>query len=334
MSYKHFTPEERGKIELLAKQGKSYTAIARELGRHRTSVSRELRRNSGASEYRAEKAQQRYGERRKACRPKSKLGVDCPLRDYVADKIALEKWTPELVAGRLARDYPGDVTMRVSHETIYRAIYTNGHYLDFLREALPQARRKRRRRGQGKRRRGPGIPNRVGIRERPKSVETREEIGHWEGDTVVGKGQDGFIVTLVERRSRLLVAGKTMTKRASEVGQAVADALQDRPVSWIKTLTLDNGTEFTEHGSFGQYLGLSVYFADPYSAYQRGSNEQVNGLIRRTLPKGTSFRDLDPQVLDNIVEQINNRPRKCLDYRTPNEVFKEQRDEHRRALSA
>jgi transposase, IS30 family len=334
MSYHHFTPVERGKLELMVKQGKSHQQIADELGFHRTSVLRELRRNGLRERYHAESAQKRYAQRRKACRQRPKLSGDTPFRDYVTDKIALEQWTPELVAGRLPLDYPGTDQMRVCHESIYQAIYKDGDYLDMLRPELPQARPKRRKRGQGKRRRGPSIPNRVDISERPAAVDKREEIGHWEGDTVVGKGQDGFAVTLVERTSRRLAAAKTRTKAALEVQQAVIEALQDHPAPWVKTITFDNGTEFAGHEVIAKELSVSVYFTAPYSAYQRGSNEQVNGLIRRYLPKGTAFRNLTQQQLDEIVEKINNRPRKCLGYRTPNEVFKEQREQHLRALGS
>lgn len=333
MSYHHFTPVERGKIELMARQGHSHQAIADELGFHRTSVLRELRRNGARERYTAEQAQRRYTERRQACRRPRTLAGDSPLRDYVSEKIALEQWTPQLVAGRLPLDYPEDPRMRVCHETIYQAIYTDGQYLDMLRAELPQARPKRRKRGQGKRRRCPGIPNRVDIALRPAAVDQREELGHWEGDTVVGKNQDGFAVTLVERASRRLAATKTSTKAAREVAQAVVEALQDHPVSWVKTITFDNGSEFAGHEAMTEELGVSVYFAAPYSAYQRGTNEQVNGLIRRYLPKGTSFKELTQPQLDEIVEKLNNRPRKCLGYRTPNEVFQEQRLRHLRALT-
>lgn len=334
MSYHHFTPLERGKIEVMVKHGKSHGAIARELGFYRTSVLRELRRNGTKAGYDGEKAQRRYRQRRKVCRPVSKLAGDSPLRDYVLEKIAEDQWTPELVAGRLRLDYGDAPGMRVCHETIYQAIYTDGHYLDLLREELPQARAKRRKRGQGKKRRAPGIPDRVGIAERPAIVDERTEIGHWEADTLVGKNQDGFAVTLVERRSRLLEAAKTQTKAAREVQQTVIEALEARPISWVKTITFDNGTEFAGHAAIAKRLGVRIYFADPYSAYQRGSNEQVNGLIRRYLPKGTPFRQLTQEQLDQIVEKINNRPRKCLGYRTPNEVFEEQRKRHLRALSS
>ena len=333
MSYRHCILAERGQIELLVNQGKCCAEIGRILGRHRSTVSREIRRNGTAQGYFAEPAQARYKTRRRACRPKGRLAYE-PLREYVAEKIAEQRWGPELVAGRLPVDYPDAPRMRVCHESIYRAIYTTGHYLDFLQGFLPQARPKRRKRGQGKTRRGSLIPNRVGIAERPAAVEHRVELGHWEGDLVVGKGQDGFILTLVERTSRLLQAVKTETKRPAEVRQAVVEALLERPTSWVKTITFDNGSEFREHEAMTDQLGAAVYFADPYSAYQRGSNEQVNGLLRRHLPKGTSFKGLTQSQLDPLVDQLNSRPRKCLAYRTPNEVFELQRQLHLRALRA
>ena len=175
--------------------------------------------------------------------------------------------------------------------------------------------------------------SRCGLRT-PSKVDERIEIGHWEGDTVMGKNQDGYAVTLVKRSARLVAAEKTQTKTAEKVEQAVIKALQDRPVSWVKTITFDNGTEFARHKAIAKDLKVSIYFADPYSAYQHGSNEQVNDLIRRYLPKGTLFSTLTQEQLDQIVENINNRPGKCLGYRIPNEVFNEQRERHLRALSS
>lgn len=333
MSYGHITSFERGQIELLLNQGKSNAHIADVLGRALSSICREVARNSTKDGYRAQVAQARYKQRRKACRPKHRLDHK-PLREYVISKIRDEEWTPELVAGRLEHDHPDDPRMRVCHEALYQSIYNNTHNLHYLIESLPQRRPKRRKRGQGKSRRGPRIPNRVSITQRPAAVEDREQVGHWEGDTIVGKNQDGFIVTLVERHSRLLHAQKTETKRAPEVRQAVIETLLDRPVSWVKTITFDNGTEFFQHEIMARHLGVLVYFAQPYSAFQRGTNEQTNGLIRRYLPKGTPFKDLTQRRLNHIVEQINDRPRKCLGYRTPNEVFQEQRQQHLIALGS
>lgn len=333
MSYTHLSAFERGKIELLHEQGMSTTQIAKELGRHRTTVSREINRNGTKAVYKAQSAQEQYVQRRKACRPGYRLAY-LLLREFVEEKIAEEDWSPELISGRLRTQFPDDPRMRICPESIYQAIYANRFHLDHLIPYLPQARPKRRRRGQGKTRRGPSIANRVSIHERPPVIEEREEIGHWEGDLVVGSNQDGFLVTLVERHSRRTLAMVTETKKAPDVAQAVINALEEQPVSWVKTITFDNGTEFADHHTITQQIHAAIYFADPYSAYQRGSNEQVNGLIRRYLPKGTSFRYLNQQQLDAIIEKINNRPRKCLAYLSPNEVFQKQRKQHRRALSA
>jgi IS30 family transposase len=317
----------------MLKQGQGSTAIAKELGRHSSTVRREFQRNSAHGGYDAQVAQRRYEQRREVCRPKGRLAYE-PLREALAEQIAEHKLSPEVAAGRVRTQYPDDPQMRVCHETIYAAIYTNRHLLDFLLEFLVQGRPKRRKRGQGKTRRGPLIPNRVGIQERPAIVEDRCEVGHWEGDLVVGHNQDGFILTLVERASRLLLAVKTATKRPAEVARAVVEALLDRPVPWVKTITFDNGIEFRDHETMTKHLGARVYFADPYSAYQRGSNEQVNGLLRRYLPKGTSFKHLTQERLDQITQEINDRPRKCLGYQTPNEVFQLDRQNHLRALRA
>jgi IS30 family transposase len=326
----HLTPTERGKIEAYHEKGMTGAAIARKLGRAISTVSRELRRNSGRNGYDAEKAQQLYKERRKECRPREKLDYK-PLREYVIEKIRDEEWTPEQVAGSLPLHHPDDPRMRISHETIYQAIYRK---LGFLIIYLPQARPKRRKRGQGKTRRGPTIPNRVGIEQRPDHVEKRDEPGHWEGDTLVGKNQDGFVVTLVERSARLLHAIKVHSKHAEQVARAVIASLLDRPISWVRTITFDNGTEFAKHERIKEELGTDIYFADPYAAYQRGTNENTNGLIRRYLPKGMSFKDLTQRQLDAIVDRLNNRPRKCLGYRTPNEVFQQQRQQLLVALSS
>lgn len=329
---RHLTLVERVKIEMYHEQGMSATGIASTLGRCVTTITRELQRNSTARGYRAERAHRMYLERRRSCRPAEKLR-SLRLRHYVIEKIRDEEWTPEQVAGRLPLDFPDDPHMRISHEAIYQAIYTQDS-LRFLIVYLPQARPKRRKRGQGKTRRGPSIPNRVGIDQRPPEADTRTDPGHWEGDLVVGKNNDGFLVTLAERTSRILCAVKATTKKAGEVAQAVIEALLDYPPSWLKTLTFDNGTEFALHERMTQALPLRVYFADPYSAYQRGTNENTNGLVRRYLPKGTSFAELTQRQLDSIVEQINNRPRKCLGYRTPNEVFQAIRSKRLLALSS
>lgn len=331
MPYTHLTPVERGYVQALRQENRSLGYIADSLGRAKSTLSRELKRNATPRGYDARRAQHQYQRRREPCRPQKKLDYQ-PLWTYLIEKIGLG-WTPEQVAGRLPIEHPNDPKMRISHEAIYQAIYADKR-LRFLIKDLPQARPKRRKRGQGKSRRGPTIPNRVGIEARPTVVDERSRYGDWEGDLVLGAKQDAAILTLVERKSRKLLARKIETKQAAEVAQAVIDALEDKPISWVKTITFDNGTEFAHHEDMAKTLPVAIYFAAPYSSYQRGTNENTNGLIRRYLPKGTPFRDLMQQRVDLIVEELNDRPRKILGYRTPHEVFQEQRENHRVALRA
>ena len=334
MSYTHLTPICRGRIQAMREEGKSHSEIALTLGRHRTSIGRELARNQTVQRhepkhYDAAKAQHQYKQRRTACRQNKKLEHQ-PLRKYVFEKLC-SGHTPEQVAGRLPLDYPDTPSMRVSHEAIYQSIYADER-MHCLIKHLPQARPKRRKRGQGKSRRGPAIQGRIGIEHRPKIVASRERFGDWEGDTVAGGHQQGFLTTLVERKSLLLCARHTTTKHASEVTQAVIEALIDMPVSWVKTITFDNGTEFAKHADIAAVLPADIYFADPYSSYQRGTNENTNGLLRRYFPKGTDLRNLDPKRLQRAVDDINNRPRKKLGYRSPYEVFQKHLDSKLGAL--
>jgi len=331
MSYTHLTLVERETIEELLQEEKSLRCIAREIGRNPSTISRELQRNSTSRGYKDHRAQAQYVERRKECRPAKKLSYQRLWR-YILDKIP-DGWTPETIAGRLPMDFPDDVSMRICHETIYRSIYTNSQ-LHFLIHYLPQSRSKRRRRGQGKTGRACSNPGRVDISQRPDIVEERIRYGDLEGDLIVGAGQSGYIMTLVCRTSRLLIARKCAQKKAELVADSIIDSLQEMPVSWVNTLTFDNGTEFFAHQKMAYALNADVYFAQPYSSWQRGTNENTNGLIRRYLPKGTNFKHLTQKQLDDIVEQLNNRPRKCLGYKTPNEIFQKQRHEHRVALSA
>ncbi len=329
MSYIHLTPICRGRIQALANEGKSGREIAVIMERSHTCINRELKRNSTVRGYEASKAQELCRERRMSCRPSRKLEHQ-PLRDFIFEHIP-GGMSPEQVSGRLAILYPDDPRMQISHEAIYQGLYADER-MHCLIQYLPQARPRRRNRGQGKTRRGPSIPNRVGIEQRPEVVNRRTRFGDWEGDTVVGTHQQGFIATFVERRSTLLRARKTDTKQAGEVAKAAIEALIDMPASWLKTLTFDNGTEFAKHADIAESLPLDIYFATPYSSYQRGTNENTNGLLRRYFPKGTDLRQLTQERLQQVTEEINNRPRKKLGYRTPNEVFAEYLENKRGAL--
>jgi IS30 family transposase len=332
MSYTHLTSIERGKISAYREAGHSNAYIARKLGRDRATIGREIKRNATTrGDYVPQKAQAAYEERRKECRPARKLDYG-PLRSYMFERIT-DGWTPETIAACLPLNFPEDTRMRISHEAIYQGIYGDER-MRFLIHHLPQARPKRRKRGQGKTRRGPSIPNRIGIAHRPPEVEERARFGDWEGDLIVGAGQSGYIVTLVERTARLLLTRVLCTKDAEITAEAIIDAMMDLPPSWIKTITFDNGTEFAGHELITRENGASIYFADPYASYQRGTNENTNGLIRRFLPKKMTFENLKQERLNIIEEELNNRPRKILQYRTPNDVLKNYRLEQHVAFRA
>lgn len=322
MPYHHLTAFERGQIQALFATGAGPNEIALELGRSSSTVSRELRRNEAKSgHYNAQRAQDRYHEVRQECVRTRSLD-HLPLRQYVVDCI-FSGYSPEEVAGRLRLDFPAQPRMRVSHETIYRTIYGDEKLGKIL---IPQLRRRQpRRRKRGDRRpTRPLIPNRVSIDSRPAEVDALERYGDWEGDTVLGKNQDGAILTLVERKSLLLLAAPLSSKNAREAAQAAIAALATMPPDWLRTITFDNGTEFAAHERITEATGAEIYFAHPYSSWERGRNENTNGLLRQYYPKKTSFANLDPDILRRVVDELNNRPRKKLGYRTPLEVFLEQ----------
>ena len=295
--------------------------IGRTLGRNRSTIGRELARNGGEKqEYCAERAQNRYHEMRKDCVRTKSLDYP-PLRRYLFEEGS-RAWSPEQVAGRLRLEYPHDSRMHVSPETIYRAIYSDDGLGRVLIPQLRQARKKRRMKGMGKNARNPiALQNRVSIEKRPEVVQQRARYGDWEGDTVIGGNQRGVIATLVERKSLFLRAAHVDSKNADDVAQAITEALIDLPLHCLKTITFDNGTEFARHEDIARMLGIDVYFAHPYASNERARNENTNGLLRQYLPKGTSFENLTYRQLDTIVYELNNRPRKSLGYRTPQELF-------------
>ena len=317
MSNTHLTAYERGQIQILLEMGKGIREIARLLERSPSTISREIHRNSTRGTYDAGTAQTRYAARRKECRPGIKLAYR-PLWDYVIRKLTC-LWSPEQIAGRLPLDYPHDPRMRISHETLYQALYSDPRLAPFIC-CLRQARPKRRKRGQGRNARC-HIPHRVPISQRPPEVDQRARFGDWEADLVLGKNQEGAILSLVGRKSLVLLAQKLPSKKSELVIDAAIAALEDLPAAWAHTVTFDNGTEFYHHHRLTQELGIDTYFADPYAAYQRGTNENTNGLLRQYLPKGTCFKSLSQKQLDAIVKEINDRPRKKLGYLKPREVF-------------
>lgn len=322
MPYQHLTPMERGQIQALFSQGLSRRAIAETMRRSPATVCRELRRNHARKGvYDATCAQRRYAQVRCACRRTTVLGYP-PLRKYLFDKMTLG-WSPEQVSGRLWIDFPGEPRMRVSHETIYRALYADEKFGRPLLACLRQRRPRRRKRGQRRPTR-PCIPNRIGIENRPAEVDALARYGDWEGDLLIGAEQKGAVLTLVERKSLYLLAALLPSRHAHGVASAAIGLLGALPTSWRRTLTFDNGSEFAQHERMSSALQMLVFFAHAYAAQERGRNENTNGLIRQYLPKTVHFTHIVQGQIQCVVHELNNRPRKILGFRTPQEVFDDQ----------
>lgn len=317
---KELTERERDRLATLRARGVGIRGCARRLGRGVSTVSEELKRGSLPSgEYVAIRAQ-RLSQVRKAHRQEREQLKNPWLYAYVRDKLRLG-WSPEQITGRLRKDYLDDHSRHLSPETIYQFIYAPEQADKQLWEYLPRKQHKRYKQ-HGRSVHKSRIPDRVSIHDRPLEIESRQTFGHWEGDTVEGqRSKHDGIHTEVERKSRKLLARKVARIASLETVVAQIQLFKPLPLAARLTTTLDNGREHHLHGELTTLLGLDVYFADPYSSWQRGTNENTNGLLRRYLPKRTDFANVTQDELDDIVEEINNRPRKCLDYATPNEVF-------------
>jgi len=322
-TYKRLTLTDREEISRGIWAREQFTVIARRIGRQTSTVSREI--HSVAKyhwRYRAEKAQQHSNEL-KTRRRQKKLDTDLRLRTYVYEKIETE-WSPEEIANRIKQDYPQDKTMRISHETIYQHLYClpKGELKLELMRGLRQERKMRQPRKYAHYRRQ-RIQDAISISERPKEAENRIVPGHWEGDLIVGKDHASAIGTLVERTTRLTLLVPLKKKNALAVRIAMAKAFKRIPSQFKKTLTYDRGLEMSQHKLFTKETEIQVYFADPYSSWQRGTNENTNGLIRQYFPKGTNFKTISRSMLSRVEQRLNGRPRKILGYYTPSEKFYE-----------
>ena len=322
MPYKHLSMDERNVIYRMKFLGHSQAEIARCLGRHPSTIGRELQRNSAFDgRYSSGSAQAQANARCRARMRRPKTG-NPELMRYVERKLG-RRWSPEQIAGRLrevgSAMLPGAT---ISHATIYRWIWSDPERAHRIKPLLRVA-CKPRRKPYGKASKRGQIPGRVSIDERAKTVEERSRLGDWEGDTVVGKGHSGYVATCVDRRSRYLLSRKLADASAKAMNGALHGAMRRLPAGKRQTLTVDNGREFAKHERLDRLLGLAVYFAHPYSSWQRGTNENTNGLLRQYLPKKIPFTQLTEWRLASYVLQLNQRPRKCLNYRTPAEVFHE-----------
>lgn len=308
--YKQLTQEERYQIEALMKAGHTQTTIAQILGRHKSTISRELRRNRGLRGYRPKQAHRLSVERRVG---KVQLRIDTASWEQV-ERLLRQDWSPEQISLWLRKE-PGTP---ISHEWIYQHVFQDklngGNLYHHLR-----CQKQRRKRYGSYSRRGQLI-NRVSIDERPAVVETRSRLGDWELDTIIGKGHKQAIVSLTERKSRLTLIHKVQRKTASNVTQAILKLLQ--PIAdRVHTLTSDNGREFAGHEAMAKSLGAKFFFAHPYASWERGLNENTNGLIRQYFPKQRDFTTITQAEINWVMDRLNNRPRKCLGIKTPNQVF-------------
>jgi transposase, IS30 family len=323
--YRRLSATEREDISRNLVQGHSVPAIAAFLGRPTSTIRREIQRNSGKTGYRAFSAGQRAtGAAASRKRGKRRLGTNTPLRAYVMGKLAA-CWSPEQIAVRLATEYPDDATMRISHEAIYQYIYVlpRGELKRTLIQALRQERgyrRKKRKRPAGEEGRGK-IADMLSIEERPAEVAARTVPGHWEGDLLLGKYNQSALGTLVERTTRTTLLVPLKAKDARSVRAAYAHALRRFPKRFTQSLTYDQGKEMSEHKQFTQDTGILVYFAHPGAPWERGTNENTNGLIRQFFPKGTEFDKVPVREVRRVERLLNGRPRKVLDYQTPEEAL-------------
>ena len=316
MSYCQLTSEERYMLAALRRQDLNQAEIARSLGRHRSTVCRELCRNSTRADgrYRASTAQERTNGRRSRSRRNQRFTA----QDFaLVEGLLRRQWSPEQISGRLRRAG----LLAISHETIYRHIWRDKRGGGALHTHLRGASKKRRKRYGAYDSRGRLAGKRL-ISERPAEVETRRRVGHWEADTVAGSGARDCVVTLVERKIGLVLIGKLRDRTAESLSRRVIRLIR-RHGGPFETVTADNGTEFHDYQRVERRTGASFYFARPYHSWERGSNENANGLIRQYLPKGLSMAGLSQQQCNAIARKLNTRPRKRLGFRTPLECFNE-----------
>jgi len=294
-------------------QGISKAKIAWALGRDPSSISREIERNSCGSGYHAIEAQRKCDARQCEAHRKRRKMLCPEIRARVIAGLQQE-WSPDQIAGRLRRDFPGDSRRQVSHQTIYAWIRhgRGGEYAHHLRR-------------HGKRRRPPPTP-RPNVKDRPAEINERLHCGHWEGDLIVSAGHvQAGLLTLVERQTGYTEIVLIPRRRAEIVNQAIVRRLRTWPPQLHRSLTFDNGSEFSGWKALTEALQLEVYFAHPHSPWERGTNENTNGLIRQYYHKGTRFDSTTPLIVQYIQDKLNDRPRKRLNYQTPNEVFRQQR---------
>lgn len=321
--YKRLSLKERVIIQTLLEEKKSRSFIAKKLCRSRSTITRELNKWMGdwGSKYDASLAQWNAEDDYLNKRNRDKINTYRRLKIYVYRGL-LNHWSPEQISGRIKQEFPHDTVMNISYEAIYCHIYAHrqARLNKRLIKLLPYQ-KTRRKRANSKTKRGSKIKDQVSIEKRPSHIENRLEIGHWEGDLVIGKGQRSAIGTLVERKSRYTCIVKIRNRKSGTVRKQFVKAFKPFGRNITKTMTYDNGVEMAQHKTFTKQTGIQVYFAHPYASWERGTNENTNGLIRRYFPKGTDFNTVTEQQLKHVQTKLNNRPRKILKYKTPMEIL-------------
>lgn len=316
MSYTHLTADERYHIDELLRQNLTQITIAKALGRSASSISRELRRNKGKRGWRPQQANAKAKEKLVIRGKANASKIDESAWAFALEKLQNEQWSPEQINGKLKKDK----LSTISHESIYQKILddkrSGGNLYIHLRC------KKKRKKRYGSKAAGRGcIPNRTDIDARPSIVDSRKRVGDWEGDTVIGSHNGGAVIaTMVERKSRFTVVSKAKDKTTKAVVDGIIE--QMKPLSsLVETITFDNGKEFSSHHRLTEALESDIYFAKPYHSWERGLNENTNGLLRQYFPKKTNFDNIADLEFHRAAEKLNNRPRKCLGYFTPLEVF-------------
>lgn len=316
MNYTHLTEDERYQIDDLKREGFKQNEIAELMGRSPSTLSRELRRNKGDRGWRPGQAQRKAINRLSVRGSNNANKISEAALEYALKHLQEDQWSPDEISGRLLREN----LVSISHETIYQRILEDKESGGSLHQHLRCKRKKKKRYGSAKSSRG-SIPNRVDIDQRPAIVESRKRIGDWEGDTIIGSHTRGAVIaSVVERKSRYTVLAKAKNKTAVAVTESINRKML--PIAELThTITFDNGKEFSLHQTLASVLEAKIYFAKPYHSWERGLNENTNGLVRQYFPKKVSFDSITEQELQNVENKLNHRPRKCLDYQTPFEVF-------------
>lgn len=322
MKYCHLTSDERSQIYALMSMGRTQKQIAFQLNKSRSTISREISRNSGGKGYSPKQAQEKADQRRHFASSTPNKMKD-KLLQVIQEKLLLD-WSPVQISGWLGR-----TGIQISHESIYLHVWDNKRQGGKLYTHLRHAGKKYNKRSSGKAGRG-CIPNRIDIDERPIVVERKERLGDWEGDTVIGANHKGAILTLVDRKSKFSLFFNLEGKTSEGVNNAISQCFERLIESYprfesvaqvARTITFDNGKEFSGHGAITEELGVKCYFAKPYHSWERGLNEHTNGLLRQYYPKKTEFTHLSDKKTQWIEDRLNNRPRKVLNYMTPREVM-------------